>query len=169
MNTPVNVDFYDIYGYYTQPIWQTTWFKITSAIIITLALGIIIAYIIIRHKRRIISPTDWALQELKKYQPALCKNKQDFKKFYFNLTSIIKKYLNKRFGWQTHDKTDEELLVYLMQQRFDNNLLALMHSITEGAVLVKFADQDVIKTQAEKDYQATITIIEQTKPLDTKS
>ena len=61
------------------------------------------------------------------------------------------------------DKTDEELIVYLKEKKFDNTLLADLEELMGGALWVKFADEDALKIQAEKDLQMARQIIEKTR------
>ena len=93
----------------------------------------------------------------------MCSTKKDFKKLYYSLTTIIKQYLNRRYGWRTRDRTDEELISYLVEQKFEGALLEDLKKMFSGAAWIKFAGEDVIKTQAKKDLEMAIRIINRTK------
>src|SRR3990167_7948962 len=115
--------FHDIYDYYDQPLNQTMTFKILIILGIMLA-GALIMYFILKRRKKVLLSWDWALQEIDKLNISSCKNKKDFKKFYFSLTEIIKQYLYKRYSWKTTDKTDDELIIYLKEHKFETTQLA---------------------------------------------
>ncbi len=158
------IEFYDdIYEYYYPPFWQSLWFKIIVAVVLIslLALGI---WLYLRIKKRPLTAWEWAQLELSKLTLAHYNNKDDFKKFYFTLTAIIKTYLHKRYTWQTIDKTDVELIELLEQQRFDQDIVDMLKKISEGALWIKFANMDVLKSQAETDLKMIHSMIIRTAP-----
>jgi hypothetical protein len=162
-------DFYEIYDYYTQPILEQKYVQITLFSILTIiTVGLIFLFFWIRSCKRIKTYWDLALQDLYSLKPEKCSSKKDFKSFYFTITSIFKKYLDKRYAWHTETKTDEELIKYLESESFDATLLMQIQKILEGAVWVKFANQDALKNQAESDLKIIIKIVEQTKPAEPK-
>jgi hypothetical protein len=165
MNAP---DFYDIYDYYEPSFWSSLTGKLCIAGIILTSLALII-FFIIKKKKKPKTPWEWALLELKRLSPAQCKNKQDYKNFYFNLTELTKKYFNKRFNWATEDKTDDEFVLFLHEQKFDKSLAEKLKKITDNAVWIKFANQEALKVQADSDLSTIKEIIEKTIPSLNKS
>ncbi|MBY0353866.1 hypothetical protein K2W90_05895 [Candidatus Babeliales bacterium] len=158
-------DFFDIYDYVYQPVWQTTPFKIGSGIVAGLLLvALILLIIYLRRKKKQISPWEWALREIANISIDKCIKKSDFKKVYFQLTDILKQYFQKRYGWQTINKTDDELIGYLSTQKFDYVLLTELQKMLEGSLWVKFANQEMLKTQAQKDLKTALRVIEETRP-----
>jgi hypothetical protein len=164
----MNADnFYDIYDYVYVPLYKTSLFFWFSCIFGILIVGVI-CYFVIRFfiKRKLekeMTADFWALRELQKLNLHGLKNQDDFKKFYFDLTFIIKRYLKKRYGWSTVDKTDEELIRYLEYKKFDPNLLESLKNFMSGALWVKFAGEDALKMQAEKDLKMTYQMVQRTK------
>ncbi len=157
------IKFYDIYDYYYTPITDTLWFKI-AVVIGILLLGFLIGYAVFRRRQRQqIAPWVWAQQEIQKLPLKKCTSKDDFKKFYFNLTGIIKEYLQRRYDWKTRSKTDTELITYLEGKDFDASLLESLKKMTQEAEWIKFANEEGIKTQAEKDLVTAQSIIKKTK------
>ncbi len=148
------IDFYESYGYYHQPFWQNFYFKLFILSFLFLILGLFV-FFIFKHfnkkKKKELPAWDWAFLELDKLNLKKCKTKNDFKKFYFDLTKIIKIYFYKRYAWQVLDKTDEELILFLRKVEFDSNLLQDLQTVFNDALFIKFAGQDVLKPQAEKD------------------
>lgn len=165
MNT--RVDFYDIYGYYHVPFYKTYAFAVCMWILGFLCLALF-AYFIIRLilKKRLereLAADFWALKQLKKLSVDRLTTKQEFKRFYFRLTEIIKVYLHKRYSWPTLDKTDDELLKFLENKEFDEALLERLKVFSGGALFVKFAGEDVLKIQAEKDLNLVYVLIQDTQ------
>lgn len=161
MNTPQ--DFYEIYDFYYPPWWTHTWAKVAIIAGTLILLGLILFFILTRKKKQLL-PWEWAEAQLKKLSCANCKNKNDFKNFYFSLTTILKHYFHVRYFWQTEDKTDEELILFLQEQNFDNYQLEHLRKVFTGAVWIKFANEDAIKSQALEDLNKAFEIVEKTKP-----
>jgi hypothetical protein len=169
MNTKIGPDdIYEIYEYYFQPFWQSTWFKIVASVCILLLLLGLILFILVWRRKRKQTPWESALDEISKLSVDKCQSKDDFKKFYFSLTWIIKKYLHKRFGWAILDKTDDELIIFLQNKGFDVILQDSLKTMFRGAVWIKFANEGVLKTQAESDLLVAKVMIEKTRPVDQK-
>jgi hypothetical protein len=157
-------DFYDIFDYYSPPFWNTLWGKLTIAFIIIFLISVFITFIILKRKKRSLTPYEWVMSELSKISFAKYKKKEEFKKFYFLLTELIKKYFHKRYLWETENKTDEEFIYYLNDIHFDPAIIESLKKICDGALWIKFANQEALKNQAEKDLFVIKEIIEKTKP-----
>lgn len=159
-------DFYDIFGYYALPFYQTTFGKICIVCGIIAAL-LVIAYCSMMYRRqRKLTSWQWAEQALAALVPTKCLSKDDYKKLYFQMSGILKQYLHKRYGWATEDKTDDELITYLTRKKFDPSLLDKLAKLVEGAQWIKFANEDVLRNQAERDHATALYIVQQTRPQD---
>lgn len=162
--------FYDIYGYFYRPFWQTHIFKM---IIITLCALVVLfcSYMLIlylkkrKNKITTLSSWEWALKELNQLSLKKQFNKNEYKHFYFELTKIVKKYLYKRYKWNVKDKTDDELIIFLQEKSFDQILLNNLQEILHGALLIKFADETTLQSQIEKDLKLIIEFIKKTIPI----
>ncbi len=165
MQTPQ--EFYEIYDYFYPAWWTHTWAKIALIGGVIVIIGLIVFFIITKKKRQPL-PWEIAEEQLKKLSCDVCKNKADFKRFYFSLTSILKHYFHVRYFWQTEDKTDEELILLLQEQNFDHQQLECLKKIFTGAVWIKFANEDALKSQAFEDKAKALEIVEKTKPSDYK-
>lgn len=161
-----HTDFYEIYEYYSQPMLEKTSVR-WALVLLSLGLIVLIIYLYLRRKKKQITVWEWAFKELALLNPQKCTAKPEYKKFYFQLTGILKKYLNRRFGWHTENKTDDELLGYLKKQNFDSNLLEELAKTLQGASWVKFANEDALKNQAEADLKTVTTLVQQTRPSET--
>jgi hypothetical protein len=158
-------EIFEIFEYYYEPFYQTMYFKILMIVVIISLISLVI-FVILRRRKKIISPAQWAAQELAKLNIDSYNSKDDIKRFYYAITMIMKEYLFRRFGWLTLNKTDDELIPYLEKQHFNAELLEALKTMLQGSQVVKFANQDVIKTQARKDYNLAQDLIEKTKPTD---
>ncbi len=180
------VDFYEIYDYYYQPFWTSSGFKIISFLLILIVL-VIVAYFFIKRfikkEEPKLMPWEWALKKLTSFPLKKCNTKSDYKKFYFYLTDVIKTYFHKRFEWETEDKTDAELIKYVENKNLDNpspiqpsqqlrrsrrlrtinkKLVNNLRQLTESALWIKYANEDALKTQAEKDLEVAQQIVKET-------
>ena len=158
MKTP---EFYDIYDFIYIPVWKTNTF-ITIMIILGAILFLITGYIIYKkYKTEVITPLtpqEWALGELTKLDPMKYEKKEDFKKFYFTLGNIYKKYLKKAHKWDVLEKTDQELLDFLREKAVQENHVVIIEKVFTGSLLIKFANAEALKAQAQEDLRAVIAL-----------
>lgn len=161
--THVDLELYDIFDYYYIPFWQKTWFIISASVAAGLLVVGLIAFFYYRSRKKILAPWDWAYACIAKLDPNSCETQEDFKYLYYELTTIIKTYLARRYGWSTLEKTDEELMTLLEKKKFNTDLISLLKTITDNALGIKFANQSTLKSQANADIQAIKVMIEQTR------
>ncbi len=155
--------FYEIYEYYYIPFYQEPLFIISASVTSIILLGLI-SYWLYKRKLRPLSPWDWALREIAKIPISTYVAKDDYKKFYFAITTILKTYLEKRYSWDTQDKTDEELATFLQLHGFQPQLLEKLKKMLQGATWIKFANEEAIKTQVDEDLGTAQLIIKKTIP-----
>ncbi len=162
----MKTEIFDIYPFYYISFWQTTFFKVSIVVILFLILVSTFLFFYLKNKRKKITAWQWATVELEKLLNSIdsFESKKDFKLFYFDLTLVIKKYFKKRFNWRTRDKTDEELMIFLKEKKFDDELLISLQKMFNGAVWIKFANEDVLKTESKKDLGLVLRMVEKTIP-----
>ncbi len=162
-----NQDFYEIYDYYSQPLLEKKTVQVSLFSVVTIVIvGIVVLYIFYRRRKRALNYWEIALLGLENLKLEKCVNKNDFKLFYFKLTEIFKKYLENRYGWKAENKTDEELINLLEKQNFNREFLEPVKKMLEGALWIKFANQEALKIQAEADLRTIVNIINQTKQVE---
>lgn len=157
--------FHEIYDFYEIPYWQTTWFKVVIALSAIIFIALVV-YLIIRRKKRVIPAWDIALLQLNKITIDTCVTKHDFKKLYFEMSKILKQYLQERYNLKVIDKTDDELIAYLQKNNIDESLLEMLKKLFMGTSLIKYADEVALKTQVEQDLMLAKTLVETTIPTE---
>jgi hypothetical protein len=157
--------FYEIYDIYITPWWKTQAFFISIAILTAALLGLAL-YFFVQHrkKKRALKLAAWdiALNSLKELTPEQYTTKQEFKSFYFTLTSTMKRYLATRYGWDIESVTDSKIEDYLHKRSFDAQLTKDVSGLFEGSLSVRFANIDALPAQARNDLARAYEIIQKT-------
>ena len=86
------------------------------------------------------------------------------KEFYLATTSILKTYLNHRYGYQVLSKTDDEMIRYLQDINYDGSLIDQIEEVLQGSIIIKFANAQAAQEQINADYERVISIIKHTIP-----
>ncbi len=163
----------DIYEYVVIPYWQTTWFWVTAIIVSILVIGVtaflVFRYIQRRREEYWRRPWVRALRSLDQIDISKCLMKDDFKKFYQDLTGVVKCYLSARFAWKLIDKTDDEVVDILERVKFEPSLLSSFKTLCQAAREVKFASAQALSSQAEADLVTAYRIVNETIPVDNSS
>lgn len=156
MNTPQD---FEIYEFYEPSLLDSLWIRVGIGILIALLIAGII-YLILKRRRRPLTPGQAARQKLQLLANKDFSNKKEVKMAYFAITTIIKRYLNEQFKLRTIDKTDDELIVLLAAEKFHTPTQEAFKRIHHNALWVKFANYDLIKTQVEIDVADAKNLIE---------
>ena len=81
------------------------------------------------------------------------------------MTAILKQYLNARYGLDTIGKTDDELILYLKEDKtLSEQILKDIEDICKGCVFIKFANQEAMQNQIEKHLELCIQVVTKTIP-----
>jgi len=160
--------FYDIYDFYYVPFWKQPYF-IILIVCLSIFLAMLLSYFLfrlIRNRRnrgRELLPWEWAEEELARFDVSKFSSKGEFKRFSFSLTMIMKRYLGLRYNWRLEDKTDEEIEEFLSLSNFDPLLAKEFVGLLKSSLLVKFADEAALSSQAKQDLEVARKIIKKTK------
>ncbi len=158
-------EFVEIYDFWHTPWWQTKTFYIVliSFLLIVLSILIwsIIRFIISRKK---ITPWEQALHELAKLKQMPLLNDQDGAKRYFELRTILKKYIDARYGVYFADKTDEELIVALPTVVHRADIVLSIKELLYHSEQAVFAAAKLSPSAFNKDVDTVISIIKHTIP-----
>jgi hypothetical protein len=154
-------EFYDIYPTWHIPWWQTRAWYITLIIGLFLVLALLVVWYKKRFKKPILlSPAQKATQALEMLAHKYASQKIKLDQVYVMITTIIKIYLQELYSLSLLDKTDHELVLRLADSQFPTNLLPNLEQLMQGAVQIKFANQDALAHQIEQDIARAKLIIE---------
>jgi hypothetical protein len=167
--TELQLDEKNLYGIYNTwhiPFWQTTWFFVLACSCAVVIALLAVVLIIRWWKRRLVKELPWqkALRLCKALHAQPCQTREDTKKIYCSLTDILKDYFAERYEYDTRGKTDTELLVYLKEKYFPQDVLEDVSAVVNGGFLIKFANQDALKEQSRAHITLCESIIQRTIP-----
>lgn len=154
---------YDLYDIWYEPWWQTLWFKIVAGIGLFLLIAICIR--LIRrwgNRTKLSNPGQEALAQLQAIDLRAYEEGDTHKIFYHRLTSILKKYLSERYKLELAGKTDHEAIALLQKSDFPADLCEQFRAIVQGAVFIKFANQDALYEHMRFDLKRGIDMVHTT-------
>ncbi len=157
---------YEIYHEWHTPFWQTAWFYY-AVVASGVCVFLLILYLIVkklRAKKSEAPPWKVALRLLAVLKDQEIVSPEQGKDVYFLLTEILKKYFTDQYELDVQGKTDGELAIYLATTDLPKSVAETMDMITEGATLIKFANQQAMQKQIEKDLERAVGIIKRTIP-----
>ncbi|MGQ9846946.1 MAG: hypothetical protein ACUVQP_05505 [Bacteroidales bacterium] len=153
--------------------WKELWDYIFWGliIIVILAIGIYI-YLRIRKNKPILpipqKPQDppyvIALRDLDKLKEKKLWQKQLYKQYYTELTDILRIYLERQFEIPALESVSSELIEYLSQKQFDEELIRSMKSLFTTADFVKFAKAQPLPDENDWHLKNAYMFVEKTKP-----
>lgn len=157
---------YDIYGQWHVPFWHTVPFYVIMGVILlgSLCLGAWFLYKKYILKQKKMSCWEIALLQIDNLKKNNYTKVEHGKEFYCSLTSILKRYMHERYGFDAREKTDQEFLRYLEGQRFSAMFMQDLTVIFEGSAIIKFANASAAQQQIDHDLAAAISFIKKTIP-----
>lgn len=155
---------YDIYQQWHVPFWHTTIFYIVSGILFLIIGGWIGWHFLKKYRLKMKPAKSWeiALTQIDHLKKNNYTNVEHGKEFYCALTGILKRYMHERYGFDSREKTDQEFLRYLEEQKFSQLFLQDLTAIFEGSTIIKFANASVVQQQIDQDVAAAISFIKKT-------
>jgi len=167
MSDQLKAELCDIYDLWHTPFWQTTWFLVLSIMIpVAIVVGVTVYFVVCyMSKKRKVSAWERALQELRLLKIDTEPTKDQGKRFYFQLTGIVKKYLHARFDINIVGKTDKEVCNVLKDHSFTQPVMPLIDEIFSGVEFIKYADSQARVQQMHNNVDHAISIVEKTRPL----
>lgn len=154
-----NLQDFEIYEFYEPLWWESLWAQIGIGVVGVLIV-VAIVYFILTSRRKPLTAGQIALRNLALITGKDFSNKKEVKVTYFAITNIIRHYLHGQFGLHVLDKTDDEVIAFIEEKQFHTPTLEALKKIHHSALLVKFANYDMIKTQVELDLVLAREIIE---------
>jgi hypothetical protein len=157
---------YDLYDLWYEPFWQKPWFIVLASVLsVMLLIGFVWLLMYYRKKQKsLLTPWQEALQDLENLVHENYNLPTKHKEFYQQVTAVLKKYLSRRYGCVLVSKTDQEIITVLAQTEFSQDLRQQLEEIMQGAVFIKFANQQAIKEQMKLDLQRAQELVRKTTP-----
>ena len=113
-------------------------------------------------------PHEWAFAELQRLAADKLVEQSRFQEFYFRLTDIARRYIERRFSIMAPEQTTEE---FLRATRADPILTSdhkdLLGRFLRAADMVKFARHEPTGEEADAAFAAGRGFVEQTAPVAT--
>ena len=104
-----------------------------------------------------VPPHEWAYQELQRLLAGPLLRAGKIKEFHVELAEIAKRYLTLRFGFETLERTSEEVIADLTRFRIGAESLATARELFAHTDLVKFAKyrpaEDEIRRSVDRAYR----------------
>lgn len=157
---------YDVYGQWHVPFWHTTTFYIAISIIVLLLLALLGWYSYKKYSLKSKKVECWeiALIQIDHLQKNNYARVEQAKEFYCALTVILKRYMHERYGFDAREKTDQEFLRYLEEQKFSTLFMQDLITIFEGSTIIKFANASAAQQQIDQDFAVAKSFIKKTIP-----
>lgn len=106
-----------------------------------------------------------ALRELERIREEKSWQKGEAKRFYSDLTDVVREYIEERYGVPALESTSDELIALLKKGRFtEDSKLALLSEVVQQADLVKFAKYIPTADECEKHLSKSRQFVEFTMP-----
>lgn len=153
-------DIHDIYGWWDVPflLWKNPYFILVASLFV-LAL-LILSFLLYKNNKKKLSapppevpltPYELALKELESIRLILAPGRD--KEIATMLCSVIRRYLEKDFHLSFPEKTTEEFLYTINQDKsLDTHALAELTQFLKFCDLAKFAKQHFTPSEQEKIY-----------------
>lgn len=104
-----------------------------------------------------------ALENLQKLLASNLLREGEYKVFYFALSDIVRRYIERRFFIKAMEETTTELLGSLTEEQFPQEQIGLVREILSACDLVKFAKYAPPDSETESTVQLIRDFIERTK------
>ncbi len=170
----VHVDqFYGPKALMDVPFSWDDWSPVFGFSLLLLLWGILLSYLYIRFRdnkpviktfRSVpkILPHAEAMQEIDLIKAEKAWAKEDSKEYYTRLTSILRTYIEKRYGFNAMEMTSTEIIEHLLKEQTQESLSEL-RSLFQTADLVKFAKYNTLINENDANLMNAIEFINQTK------
>ena len=111
-----------------------------------------------------LSPWDKALLEIKKLEQQKLLEKGDYRKFYFFISEIFRRYLDERFHYPAIDKTTSEISRELTGLSFAKQDEGRINNFLSQGDQIKFANASSTINQAKEDSEWLVSFIQKSIP-----
>jgi hypothetical protein len=139
-------------------------------------LSLLLAFLVVRRRRRrttvdpetLLPPHERALREFERLQAKGWLEAGEAKAYYGELSGILRRYLERRFGVDALELTSAETLARLKEKELPRSVIDRVREVFETADLAKFAKQVPAQVAGERARTALMEAVESTRPVETK-
>lgn len=161
-------ELYDIYEVWHVPFWHRTWFYVLCSFIVLM----ILALLMYRYMWPLIQkwfnrpmPVSKRLRlELASLAQKPIHTQEEGRVVYLSMTSIMKEYVDHRFGYAVRGLTDTEFVKVLREAGISPHLCDQMDNLIKNAMVVKFASMDAVQSECADYIRLCIAWIDETTP-----
>ncbi len=111
-----------------------------------------------------ISPSDEALQKLRKIHEERSWTKINAKAFYTDLTGILRRYLERQFNIEAEEMVSSEILDAIDRKSFTSSSRSKIEPVLRLSDYVKFAKYKPLPGDFEESLSNSIQFVEETRP-----
>ncbi|MGA1844729.1 MAG: hypothetical protein ACMUIS_09235 [bacterium] len=108
------------------------------------------------------TPDEVALREMERLKASHHLDRNDYRSFYFELSGILRGYMEKRFGLPAQESTTEELIPRIEAMELTRAQKDTVRILSSGEDLVKFAQHTPTREKAMEDWEETRRFIMET-------
>jgi septum formation topological specificity factor MinE len=90
-----------------------------------------------------------------KNQAISCQTKEEYKRLYYDLTHLIKWYVERSFFISVLSLTDDEAILCINNRLKDDEVMQNIRSIFQNALGIKYAQHHTLQEQVQQDIQKT--------------
>jgi len=170
---PADTNFHDIKGLHKIRMQLNPW---AVLVVLTLLVLLYVVYLLYKRYRRIQSAEDaiiiippeeahlTALRELERLRNSNYLKREDFKRFYSELSRIIKQYYENRYLIDALEQTTSELIMLMeSMNEFDPQLVAETNKILNTADFIKFAKGTSSPAESNQMLEKVVEIVNSTR------
>lgn len=167
--------FYDIKSIWNPPFVLADYYLLIYGVLVGLLLICIIGWYWTYRKKKENILEGEAIPDMPPYEEAamalaLVKKeklwqKEENKKYFTELTDIIRRYLARRFEFDAQEMTTEEILNFVRHKREFEMIERELTELLQLADMVKFAKWKPLQHESELSFNQAVSVVEATKPV----
>lgn len=130
-------------------------------LVVLALLYLLFRFVRYKHKLRMMTPRERALHELEQLISKQLIDKGCIKDFYVELTHVVRRYIERKYGIKAPERTTEEFIVEAIAlKEFPREYIPVLKEFLASADMVKFAKQEATKATADSATAAAKNYIE---------
>jgi len=154
---------FDIYDIWYEPLLTQTWFIITLIVFLTIIVTIVLYFIYVRFFNQPVKIDSLAIiqQRLSHLFTISIENEQDSKQVYFELTELMKQYIDYQYNVSIKGLTDKEIINWACEVMSEHQINMVKQLLLDSSS-IKFEHQVASTEQVKKDIRLMQEFIDKT-------